>query len=215
MLGATRGSAAMSVRVLAPLLTCFCLIGCTGTGSTSDRADGGPSAASPSVETSHVDATYSSAWLDVTDTALGPTADWTNKVEAADIDTDGDVDLLFANGGDYDRPGKPVANRVFLNGGDGTFTDMTRQVFGKAVGLTRVIKVADVNADTVPDIVVGTAFSTHRADSGWATAVAVGRTSPLATCPRPGSASATSRSVTSTLTATSTWCWPTGVKARR
>ncbi|MBA3587123.1 MAG: hypothetical protein H0W41_05735, partial [Chloroflexi bacterium] len=37
----------------------------------------------------------------------------TNKVELADIDADGFVDLLFANGGDYDTPGTPVASRAF------------------------------------------------------------------------------------------------------
>jgi hypothetical protein len=105
--------------------------------------------------------TYTSAWHDVTGTALGTTADWTNKVELADIDTDGDVDLLFANGGDYESPGTPVANRVFLNDGEAGFTDATGTVFGRAVGITRVIKVADVNADSVPDIVVGTAYGTQ------------------------------------------------------
>ena len=37
-------------------------------------------------------------WADVTETNLGSTGQWTSKVELADIDGDGDVDLLFANG---------------------------------------------------------------------------------------------------------------------
>jgi hypothetical protein len=46
-----------------------------------------------------------------------------------------------------------VENRVLLNRGDGTFTDATRRVFGKRLGTSRVIKVADVNGDDNPDLV--------------------------------------------------------------
>ena len=40
-------------------------------------------------------------WVDETDQVLDSTAQWTNKVELADVDGDGRLDLLFANGGDY------------------------------------------------------------------------------------------------------------------
>jgi hypothetical protein len=149
--------------LLASVVLGWSLVACTG----SDAPDAGPGT-SPTPDTSSaVEAsrlvvdTYAGAWHDVTATALGPTADWTNKVELADIDTDGDVDLLFANGGDYESPGQPVANRVCLNDGTGAFADATREVFGKAIGITRVIKVADVDADSVPDIVVGTTYRTQ------------------------------------------------------
>jgi FG-GAP-like repeat len=140
----------------------LCLLaGCTGADSTDDRPAGQRARASASFdETSHVDRTYAGAWLDVTDAALGPTAEWTNNVEAADVDTDGDIDLLFANSGDQ-RYWTPVENRVFLNRGDGTFTDATRRVLGKSVGTSRVIKVTDVNADTAPDIIVGNIVSSQ------------------------------------------------------
>jgi hypothetical protein len=92
---------------------------------------------------------------------IGATADWTNKVELADLEGDGDVDLLFANGGNYESPGEPVASRVFLNNGDGRFVDGTRDVFGRTVALARVIKVADLNADGRQDIVLGTTYSTQ------------------------------------------------------
>ena len=48
---------------------------------------------------------YQNAWMDVTAEAIGETGDWSNKVELADVNADGLVDLLFANGGDYDVPG--------------------------------------------------------------------------------------------------------------
>lgn len=126
-----------------------------------DGADDDPTAESVgSAKASATAAGYAGAWVDVTATSLGPSAEWTNNVEAADIDTDGDIDLLFANSGDQ-RYWTPVENRVLLNRGDGTFVDATRQVFGRRVGTTRVIKVADVNADDVPDIIVGNIVSTR------------------------------------------------------
>jgi hypothetical protein len=49
----------------------------------------------------------SELWEDATGTTIGVTKGWTNKVELADINGDGCVDVLFANGGKYDHPGEP------------------------------------------------------------------------------------------------------------
>lgn len=101
-------------------------------------------------------------WQDVTVDTIGVTDEWTNKVELADIDGDGLVDLLFANGGDYETPGAPAASQVFLNQGSGQqFKEATEQVFGPAKMLARVIKVRDVNADGTADIMVGTTYQTQ------------------------------------------------------
>src|SRR5688500_18216976 len=45
---------------------------------------------------------FAGAWADVTSDEMSSVGAWTNKVELADLDVDGDVDILFANGGDYD-----------------------------------------------------------------------------------------------------------------
>ena len=86
-------------------------------------------------------------WEEVTDSTIGVTGEWSNKVELADIDDDGDVDILFANGGNFTSAGTPVLNRVFLNDGVGGFTEATAAVFGATGDLTRVIKVRDLNGD--------------------------------------------------------------------
>jgi hypothetical protein len=97
----------------------------------------------------------------VTEEAIGETEDWSNKVELADINGDGTVDLLFANGGAYETPGTPVASTVFLNNDDGTFRDATAEVFGDLVGLTRVIMASDLNADGFVDLLLGNTFDTQ------------------------------------------------------
>jgi hypothetical protein len=98
-------------------------------------------------------------WVDVTKDAIGTTAEWTNKVEIADINGDRRPDLLFANGGNYSEPGPPELNRAFVHTGVGfTFEDRSAAVFGKTPGLTRVIKARDLNGDGQTDILVGTTY---------------------------------------------------------
>jgi hypothetical protein len=101
-------------------------------------------------------------WLDVTTEVLEPTAEWTNKVELADLNGDGFVDLLFANGGNYSEPGTPEPNRVFFNQGPGrSFEERTSQVFGVTGDIARVIKARDFNSDGLIDIFVGTTYQTQ------------------------------------------------------
>lgn len=104
---------------------------------------------------------FAGAWVEITESAIGPTADWTNKVELADLNGDGHVDILFANGGDYETPGEPVSSQAWLNDGNAAFTDATADVLGEHALLTRVIKVGDLNADGLPDILLGTTYNTQ------------------------------------------------------
>jgi hypothetical protein len=101
-------------------------------------------------------------WKDATRSTIGTTAGWTNKVELADLDGDGRVDIVFANGGDHHTAGTPEANQVFLNRGAGApFKDASAQVFGSAVGLTRVVKARDLDGDGVVDLIVGNCYQTQ------------------------------------------------------
>lgn len=99
-------------------------------------------------------------WVDATEALLPETAEWTNKVELADLDGDGAIDLLFANGGDYSTPGEPELNRAFLNRIDAErgFVEVSAEVFGDRPDLTRVIKARDLNADGRADVFVGTTY---------------------------------------------------------
>ena len=134
---------------------------------SASEAAASPSAAAEESESPEAEATpqppseFAGAWVDVTAEAIGETAEWTNRVELADLDGDGWVDLLFANGGNYDHPGEPVASWAYLNNGDGTFTDATTAILGDHALLTRVIRVADLDADGDDDILLGTTYGSQ------------------------------------------------------
>ncbi|MFN0248721.1 MAG: FG-GAP repeat domain-containing protein [Kofleriaceae bacterium] len=111
-------------------------------------------------------------WADATAPCLGTTAEWTNKVDVADLDGDGDVDILLANGGNYATPGTPEATRIFRNDGGGTCTEITQAVTGGLLGLSRVAKAIDVDRDGDLDILTGGAHHTQlklftRAGATW------------------------------------------------
>ena len=104
---------------------------------------------------------HAATWESATASTIGPTAEWSNKVELADLDGDGWVDIVFANGGDYSTPGSHEANRVFLNGGPGAaFVEATSTIL-PTPDLTRVIKARDLDGDGHVDLVVGGAYGTQ------------------------------------------------------
>jgi MYXO-CTERM domain-containing protein len=104
---------------------------------------------------------FAQFWTDATAPCLGTTAQWTNKVDVADLDGDGDVDILLANGGNYATPGTPEATRIFRNDGGGTCTEITQAVTGGFLGLSRVAKAIDVDGDGDLDVLAGGAHHTQ------------------------------------------------------
>lgn len=67
--------------------------------------------------------------------------------EFADLDGDGDLDIVVGNGGEV---------RVLANNGQGRFTDITSEALPAAIdGLSISIEIADFNGDGRPDIYVG------------------------------------------------------------
>ncbi|MHC4429702.1 MAG: hypothetical protein ACYS0D_14035, partial [Planctomycetota bacterium] len=64
-------------------------------------------------------------FVDETDTRLPDliTNEYTNQVTVGDVDGDGDLDTIWANGGNFSTPGSPQRQRLYINDGNGFFTD--------------------------------------------------------------------------------------------
>jgi hypothetical protein len=139
--------------LMAMVIIAICVLGCGA--QRPDYACEAPAGEGPASVASR------NLWKDATEATIGATKGWTNKVELADIDGDGLVDILFANGGDYDAPGNPDFSKVFLNRGPGeSFEGATQEALPKRM-LARVIKVRDVDSDGSQDILVGTTYQTQ------------------------------------------------------
>lgn len=80
----------------------------------------------------------------------GPT-EWTNQLTIGDIEGDGDLDIIFANGGNFSTPGANLMQRVYINDGSGNFTDesVARLNFS---GLCRGVEMGDIDDDGDLDV---------------------------------------------------------------
>jgi hypothetical protein len=76
---------------------------------------------------------------------LGTAPDRTYSAALADIDGDGDLDIIVSN----DEPDRKL---VYKNDGNGSFTEAGS--FGNPKWSTRYVTLADINGDRYPDIVV-------------------------------------------------------------
>ena len=151
---------ARASSLLAPLIVAVACSGPPASSSTGGSGGAGSGDAAPGA--SSTAARPRDLWVDATAALLDSTAEWTNKVELADLDGDGRLDLLFANGGDYSEPGDPEPNRAFFNRGpDARFADGTARVFGAVPDLARVVKARDFDADGNVDVFVGTTYQTR------------------------------------------------------
>lgn len=89
---------------------------------------------------------------------------YTSWLAAVDLDDDGDLDVVLANGGGYYQPdfynavndvpppSSDEPSTVLLNDGLGNFTDVTNSMFGGAKSRLRQVGVGDVDGDGDKDI---------------------------------------------------------------
>jgi hypothetical protein len=83
----------------------------------------------------------------------GPT-EYTNQATIGDLDGDGDLDIVFANGGNFSSPGTPQKARVYINNGSGFFSDQTDARTGGYSGLHRGVELGDCDQDGDLDILL-------------------------------------------------------------
>ncbi len=81
-------------------------------------------------------------------TSIGIEAERTASVSLGDIDGDGDLDVVFANGRHW-----PSQNRVFINNGEGRLT--SSRPLGEELETTYAAPLADLDGDGDLDVAVG------------------------------------------------------------
>lgn len=102
-------------------------------------------------------------FVDETESRLPTDKDYSMDGDFADIDGDGDPDILTANYGDSDRPRQATRYRVYLNDGAGVFVERTGDLLPEtAIGHGFDIEAADYNGDGVMDLYLGSGRSADR-----------------------------------------------------
>ncbi len=116
--------------------------------------DGGVDAATPIVSTYFEDTTELNFPTPPCYDPKNPDAEgcYTNFLVVSDLEGDGDMDIVFANGGGYYQIGSAEPSVVYLNDGKGGFRDATQSSFGGASSRLRQVAVADVDGDGDKDI---------------------------------------------------------------
>lgn len=85
-------------------------------------------------------------------------SEYTNQVTIGDLDNDGDLDIVWANGGNFTSAGSPELARIFINNGSGVFTDESI-ARGSVSGLARGVELGDIEGDGDLDIIIAQDFN--------------------------------------------------------
>jgi hypothetical protein len=91
---------------------------------------------------------------------------YTNWLALSDLDGDGDLDIMTANGGGYYETGNAESSVVYFNDGTGAFRDVTASTFAGATSRLRQVSIGDVDGDGDFDLYQPGAYGVD-ADKLW------------------------------------------------
>ena len=83
---------------------------------------------------------------------------YSNQASVCDIDNDGDLDIVFADGQGYSSQGSALRPRIYINDGTGYFTDETIARSGGVTGWFRGVEFGDIDRDGDWDMVLANDF---------------------------------------------------------
>jgi len=90
---------------------------------------------------------FGQQFVDQTSTRFPVQAEYTNQCNFVDIDSDGDKDIVFANGQGYSTLGTLLKPRVYINNGAGVFVDETDARAAGITGCFRGVEAGDIDRD--------------------------------------------------------------------
>ena len=85
-------------------------------------------------------------------------SEYTNQMTIGDLDGDTDLDIVFANGGNFGSPGPLLTQRVYINDGSGHFTDESAARLN-FFGLCRGVELGDIDNDGDLDMIFAQDFN--------------------------------------------------------
>ncbi len=97
-------------------------------------------------------------FVDSTSGRIPTQSEYTNQISLCDIDNDGDLDFVAANGQGYSSAGTALKPRVYINNGTGTFADQTDARVGSITGWFRGVEFGDVDRDGDWDMLLAQDF---------------------------------------------------------
>lgn len=98
-------------------------------------------------------------WVQETTTRFPVQNEYTNQCTIVDLEGDGDLDIVWANGQGYSSAGAALKPRMYINDGLGFFTDQTDARAPGVTGWFRGVEAGDIDNDGDQDLILAQDFN--------------------------------------------------------